>query len=338
MSGWHPDPAQPFRWQDGERTIHFGPGAMEAAGDALGDSFTLLSTERALAAAPLLGRRAAAVHLVAGGRVDEIAGELRPAVRGERLVALGGGRVIDTAKALAAADPPRHVIAIPTTLSGAEMTPVHRHAAGVAPDAPRVRPRVVINDPALSATQALPQLAESAANALAHAVEGPLTPLGHPLAWLAAVAAAQQLQAGLAGAGNGAEPDRPALALGALLAGYVIGSTHYGLHHVLSQTLVRFAGLPHGRANAIMLPHSIAALQRRFPHEMERFAESIGRDPRDLAARFSGLGGCQRLRDAGVEWPDVDRCAQEAGARPELALTPPAAEPRELRELLEAAY
>ena len=57
---------------------------------------------------------------------------LRPEITGELLVALGGGRVIDVAKALAAADPPRRVAAIPTTLSGAEMTAVHRHVAGVA--------------------------------------------------------------------------------------------------------------------------------------------------------------------------------------------------------------
>ena len=72
------------------------------------------------------------------------------------------------------------------------------------------------------------------------------------------------------GAGDEPVPDRASLALGALLAGYVIGSTGYGLHHILSQTLVRFAGVEHGAANAIMLPHSIEALARRFPDDGER--------------------------------------------------------------------
>jgi len=46
------------------------------------------------------------VHEVRSGRVDEIAGALLADVEGELLVALGGGRVIDTAKALAAARAP----------------------------------------------------------------------------------------------------------------------------------------------------------------------------------------------------------------------------------------
>jgi alcohol dehydrogenase class IV len=61
--------------------------------------------------------------------------------------------VIDVAKALAAADPPRRVIAVPTTLSAAEMTSTHRLPAGVDPGVARVRPAVVVNDPALSASQ-----------------------------------------------------------------------------------------------------------------------------------------------------------------------------------------
>jgi maleylacetate reductase len=88
---------------------------------------------------------------VPAGQVDVVAAQLRAAVTGSRLVALGGGRVIDVAKALAAADPPRDVVAIPTSLSAAEMTGVHRRAQGVAPGTPCVRPVLVINDPRLSA-------------------------------------------------------------------------------------------------------------------------------------------------------------------------------------------
>jgi glycerol dehydrogenase-like iron-containing ADH family enzyme len=96
-----------FTWQDGERTIHFGRDALAAALPALGAGYTLLSTPSALAMAPALASRAGAVHEVAPGRVDEIAGALLAMVDpGELIVALGGGRVIDTAKALAAAHAP----------------------------------------------------------------------------------------------------------------------------------------------------------------------------------------------------------------------------------------
>ena len=54
-------------------------------------------------------------------------------------MALGGGRVVDTAKAIAGAVGAR-CAAIPTTLVGAEMTPFHRLPAGVE-GARLVRPR-----------------------------------------------------------------------------------------------------------------------------------------------------------------------------------------------------
>src|SRR3954468_4414002 len=142
-----------FRWQDGERLIRFGRGALADAPEILGAGYTLLTTERALASAPQLAEGAAAVHQVPSGRVDEVAGALRPQVDGELLVGLGGGRVIDVAKALAAADPPRRAAAIPTTLSAAEMTSLHRHAEGVPLETPRVRAAIVLNDPELSASQ-----------------------------------------------------------------------------------------------------------------------------------------------------------------------------------------
>ena len=122
-----------FRHVEPGRTIVFGPGALAASTDLLGAGYTLLSTARALASQPDLARGAARTFEVPAGPVDEVAARLRATVKGERFVAFGGGRVIDVAKALAAADPPRDVIAIPTSLSGAEMTGVHKHASGVDP-------------------------------------------------------------------------------------------------------------------------------------------------------------------------------------------------------------
>ena len=82
-------------------------------------------------------------------------------------------------------------MAIPTTLSGAEMTRVHRQAAGAPEGAAGVRPAVVVCDPALSASQPEPELAASALNALGHAAEGPCTPRANPVSTLAALEAAR---------------------------------------------------------------------------------------------------------------------------------------------------
>ena len=121
------------------------------------------------------------------GRVPEAAAAVRGDVDGRPLVALGGGRVIDAAKAIAGADG-LVTAAVPTTLSGAEMTPFHRMPAGV--DEFRfVRPSLVIAVPSLMASAPLPDLVASAMNALAHAIEALYTPMTDVVAEQAALGA-----------------------------------------------------------------------------------------------------------------------------------------------------
>jgi alcohol dehydrogenase class IV len=318
--------AQTFTWQDGERTIRFGRGALARAGELLGSGYTLLTTPRAEGSAPGVVEGAAAVHHVRAGKVDEIAAELRRSVRGELLVALGGGRVIDVTKALvAAAGPPVRAAAIPTTLSAAEMSHGHRHARGVDASTPSVRPAIVVNDPALSASQPEPELAASAANSLAHAVEGAVTVQASPVPVLAAGEAVRLTRAAYA---DGA-PDRDALALAALLSGYTIDHSGLGLHHIVCQTVVRVAGSGHGPTNAAMLPHTIGALRRR---------NAATADATDLARELAQRAGAERLRDIGVAEDRLDEVAETAAQRPQLAVTPPPADAAEIRELLRAAW
>ena len=79
-----------------------------------------------------------------------------------------------------------------------------------------MRPALVVADPGVMASQPMPDLAASAMNALAHAVEALYTPLANPVAEMAALRAAELIAEG----STPVEPNRTALALGALLAGY----------------------------------------------------------------------------------------------------------------------
>ena len=317
-----------FTWRDGDRVVRFGRGAIADAPELLGDGFVLLTTERARGSAPDVVARAASVHHVPAGRVDDVAADLLQAVgRGSLYVALGGGRVVDVTKSVAAARGAQ-AAAIPTTLSAAEMTGSHRHARTVDPATPRVRPRLVVNDPELSASQPDRELAGSAANSLGHAVEAPATRDASPVPVLAAREAARLL----------ARDDAEALALGALLSGYALDSTGLGLHHVLAQGLARFAGVWHGYANAAMLPHTTAALRMRAPGQMAALDEGAGMAMEALARRLAQRAGAQQLRDLGVTEQALETCVREALARPQLDNTPPAADEAEVRALYEAAW
>src|SRR4051794_23282775 len=207
-----------FTWHDGERVIRFGRGALRDAPALLRDGYALVTTDRALAQAPELAQRAGSVHRIGAGDVADLAGDLLAVVDARLVVGLGGGRVIDTVKAVAAAQAAGggaggaggasagrvRAAAVPTTLSAAEMTWLHRQARGAPAGSGHARAAIVLNDPALSASQPADALASSAANSLAHAVDGVATTRASPVPALAARAAV-----GLT-AGAYAEPDAPA--------------------------------------------------------------------------------------------------------------------------------
>jgi alcohol dehydrogenase class IV len=335
------DPAAPFTWIDGERLIRYGPGVLAEAPALLAErgfaGFALLTTERACAAAPALAQAAEVVLNVPPGPVPDAAAAVRGDVGGRPVVGLGGGRVIDAAKALGGADE-MPVAALPTTLSGAEMTGFHRLPTGVERGR-LVRPSVVVADPGLMASQPMPQIAASALNALAHAAEALYTPLTNPGAELTGLEAARLIAAGL----GAADPDRERLALGALLAGWAAGSAGYAFIHVLCQTSVRVAGTPHAPTYAVILPHGLRLMESRTPELLTRLAAALGAAdpvPELAAARAAHLGAqahVVRLSALGATEEDIAEIVEQASARAELQNTPDPPSPAELTELLRAA-
>jgi maleylacetate reductase len=331
-----------FTWRDGERIVRFGPGVARQAPGLLAENgferFELLTTERAVESAQGLAARASGVAHVPPGKVDEVSAVLLERLSGELpVVALGGGRVVDTAKALAGAAGVR-CAALPTTLSGAEMTPFHRLPAG-AEGARMVRPALVIADPDLMASAPPARLAATAMNALAHAMEALYTPFRSPVTDLAALRAAGLLAEGI----TREPPGRGDLALGALLAGFASGSTGIAFHHAVCQTVVRTAGSPHAETNAVVLPHSARMMAGRAPGPMSELARALGDgsgDPEAAAgdiARIAARSGHTRLSTLGVTEEHLPAAASAAAAHPAVGLTPDPPDEAELLELLRAA-
>jgi alcohol dehydrogenase class IV len=321
--------AESFTMRDGERTIRFGEGTAAEAPGLLSEhgfgEYTLLTTPRAAGSAPLEPARTVEVPL---GLVDEISAALLADAGDRPLVALGGGRVIDTAKAIAGVTG-APVAAIPTTLSGAELTPFHRTPVGVE-GARMVRPSLVVADPLLMASQPGPELWASAMNALAHGMEALYTPLANPVAEAAALRGARAIVG-------------EDVALGAFLCGWASGMTGFAVHHATCQLLVRTAGSPHAQTNAVMLPHFAGLMASRVPGVMGDLARALG-DPdgeptaaAGRAAKLSGRSGHTRLATLGVGEEHLPRVAAAVMQHPALANTPDPPGEDELLALLRAA-
>jgi alcohol dehydrogenase class IV len=330
-----------FLWRDAGRTVVFRNDAVGMAPAILAgqgfDSFELLSTPRALSGAGELAAGAAAVYEVATGSVPEAAAEILDSSVSHNLVAFGGGRVIDAAKAVAAVTGAR-VAAIPTTMSGAEMTGIHRLPAGAESRVGAlVRPSLVIADPDAMTSHPEPPLRASSMNALAHGADSLYTPFANPVSRMTALRGAELIAGSLDQSPE--ERDRAALSLGSILCGYAIDSGGFSLHHVICQSLVRICGSPHAETNAAILPVAMAFLATRVPEQMSSLAEAIGTTPGDLAARIRELAGNPPgLGSAGADPSKLDQALEAILIRPELAFTPSPPTREELRDLIESAW
>jgi alcohol dehydrogenase class IV len=332
--------ARAFTWHDGDRLVVFREGSLAEAMEILAghdwSHFELLTTSRALATAPIeLPEAAAAVHEVPPGRVADVSGPILDQVTTPTLVALGGGRVIDVAKAIAAVRGGR-VAAIPTTLSGAEMTRIHRLPAGH--EAPHlVRPAVVIADPGPMTELDEAPLRATAMNALAHGAEALYGPVTNPVAQLASLRGAELIAQSLDQAEDGR--DRNALALGALLCAHGVDSAGLGPHHAVCQELVRVMGIPHAETNATMLPRTMEMMRPRFPEALDALAESLGTSQKKLAGRLEQLGGgARRLSDLGAQTERIEAAVDAIHGRIGSAPIPDPPGPDAIRGLIEAAW
>jgi alcohol dehydrogenase class IV len=335
------DPAHPFAWRDAERVIVFRDTGLRDAPELLAEhgfeSFELFTTERAAGGSELLAEAAGAVHLVPPGQVPETAAALLDATGSSRLVAFGGGRVIDTAKAVASVSG-AEVAAIPTTLSGAEMTGIHRIPAGAEHRVNGlVRPSLVVAEPAAMTGLPEPRLRASAMNALAHAADSLYTPFANPVSRMTALRGAELIATSLDQAREGR--DRAALALGAILSGYAIDSGMFAIHHVICQTLVRVCGSPHAETNAGILPRAMAFMAARAPAEIEALATALGTEPDRIEERILELGGGPPgLGTVGADRERLGEAVEAMLERPELGNTPGAPGAQELTALIERAW
>lgn len=363
------------------QTIHFGPGALEqlpAALDALGPRRVLLTTTRSARHAgraerveALLGQRWVGTfdHTlphVQQFQVSEVA-EQAARLGADLLLGLGGGSALGLAKAvayelIAAPRALEHslVAAIPTTYAGSEMTPIFgvTHEAGgvsrkVTVNDARIVPRLVLYDPAFTLDLPPDLTASSGLNALAHCAEAVYSITRHPLSTAAALAGARAIARSLPRCwANGADLEaRTEMLLGAHLAGASLAGVSLGLHHGLCHVLGGTAGVPHGVANAIILPHALRFNREAAAPHLAALAEAMGAAPPGAGAHAAAAAAIafveelvasldlpRRLRDAGVPKSSLPRLAELAAQSKTVQSNPKPPSAAEVEALLRAAW
>jgi len=334
-----------FVWRDAGRVVVFRESGIDDAPQLLAENgmerFELFSTARHLEQARELASTALAVHEVAAGTpasaVPEAAAELLGSTRAPTLVALGGGRTIDTAKAIASVTGAR-VAAIPTTMSGAEMTGIHRLPAGAEGRVRAlVRPSLVIADPGAMTSAPEPELRASSMNALAHGADSLYTPFANPVSEMTALRGAELIATALDE--GPAERNSEALALGSILCGYAIDSGAFALHHVVCQTLARVCGTPHAPTNAAILPRAMAFMVPRAPDGLAPLARALESEPAEIELRLLQLAGNPPgLGTLGADRSKLPQALESMLLRPELAFTPEPPTRADLEQLIERAW
>jgi maleylacetate reductase len=294
--------------------------------------------------AELLGGRAAAVHPHAVVHVPQAVAQAGLAaarqVAADGLLAAGGGAAIGLAKAIAL-ETGLPIIAVPTTYSGSEATPLYGTTDGTRKftgSDVRVVPRTIVYDPDLTFGLPAAVSAASGMNAIAHCVENLWVANRTPVTVAYAMEALRRFAVHLprvVADGQDREAREQCL-IGAWLAGIVL-CAGTALHHKLAHVLGGL-GMPHAETHAIILPHVTRYNLPAAPDAADRLAGALAvRDGGDgLAALLHSLPLPQRLRDVGFEQGKIDFVANEIAAMAVKVPRPAAAD--DVRALLTAAY
>jgi maleylacetate reductase len=274
--------------------------------------------------------------------VSEQAVNVARSVNADCTVALGGGSTIGLGKAIALRTDLLQ-IAIPTTYSGSEMTPILGETEGGQKTTRRtlkVLPEVVLYDPELTLTLSPHLSVTSGINALAHAAEALYAKDRNPITSLMAEEAlrafADSLPAIVANPKN--ESARSGALYGAWLAGTCLGAVGMSLHHKLCHVLGGTFNLPHAETHTAILPHAIAYNSRAEPEVMTTIAKAIGTENAAIGLYdFAGrLAARCSLRELGMPEEGIEKATLLATQSP--YWNPRELEPDAIRELIRRAW
>ncbi len=284
------------------------------------------------------------VVAVGGGAPMDVGKLVRLAVTHDRPLqefddAIGGGDLVR--------GPLPALVCIPTTSgTGSE---VGRSGVVTLPEtgrktvifAPPLLAAVAICDPELTVGLPARPTAATGMDALTHGIESYLSVGRHPMADAIALECVRLVARSLRRAvTNGRDLDARSDMMAAAMMGAVAFQKGLGVCHALAHPLSSVAGLHHGLANALMLPHALRFNASAVPERMADVAQALGMGPDAAVAveKFrSDVGLPDRLTACGVTPALLDALADGAQSDGCLAGNPRPATREELRAMYEGA-
>ncbi len=293
------------------------------------------------------------------------------------MVSVGGGSVIDTAKAVCVTlknggkandhiaiyrlqEPQTPHIVIPTTSgTGSEVTNV---AVIKSKTAGRkvyivdrfIMPNTAILDPRFTMTLPPALTATTAMDAMTHAVEALTSIMSQPICDGQALQAVRLIRENLPKAiANGKdEKARNHLQIGATMAGWAFAIAQVGLAHAMAHTVGILHNVPHGAACGIFLPAVMRFNVDFAADKLAMAAQALGVNTHGMDDRSAALaaadavealmkeaGHPMRLRDVGVPEDGLAMCAFHAIAdSAALFNARPVNDPQEVLELYQQVY
>lgn len=268
------------------------------------------------------------------------------------IIAIGGGSAIDTAKgigivinnpefadivSLEGCAPTRHksvpIVALPTTAGTAAETTINyviideqKQKKMVCVD-PNDIPAVAIIDAELMYSLPPALTAATGMDALTHAIEGYITKGAWSMSDMFEIEAIRMIAASLPTAV--AEPSnaeaRNAMAVAQYIAGMAFSNVGLGLVHGMAHPLGSLFDVPHGVANALLLP---TIMEFNMPCCLDKYpaiARAMGVNTDGMSAEEASKAACQAVKDLaikvgipqhltelGITRNDIPRLAQQA--------------------------
>lgn len=164
-------------------------------------------------------------------------------------------------------------------------------------------PDAAILDPELTLSLPAKVTAYTGIDALTHALEAYTSTQAHTISEMYSLEAidliARNLPAACANGGNLAA--RSAMLMGSLLGGKALATAGVGLVHAMAYPMGGMFGVPHGLANAVLLPYVV---QYNLPGNYEKFAllaEVLGQNTEGLSRRDAATLCVEALYDLNAD-------------------------------------